>query len=93
MSNRRPRGRPPFRQGATMTAAPARHRRLRVVLRWTARLVVVLLLALAGLVLAATRAPVTLPAWVSDRVAAGLDLALHDTGLQVHLGSIGFDFR
>lgn len=93
MSNRRPRGRPPFRQGATMTAATARHRRIRVVLRWTARLAVVLLLALAGLVFAATRAPVTLPGWVSDRVAAGLDLALHDTGLQVHLDSIGFDFR
>ena len=76
-----------------MIARIRRHRHARAVLRWTLRLLLVLVLALGGLIFAATRAPVTLPAWVSDRVAQGLDLALRQTGLEVRLGSISFDFR
>lgn len=76
-----------------MIARLRKHRHARAVLRWTLRLLLVLVLALGGLIVAATRAPVTLPAWVSDRVAAGLDLALRQTGLEVRLGSISFDFR
>lgn len=77
-----------------MSGAPGpRRHRGRAVLRWTLRIVAVVLIGLGALVFAATRAPVALPDWVTGRLAAAIDAGVKGSGFSVSLEGVGVDFR